>query len=356
MAPNFQLPLYKQNFNPLGNKDFTRVKEFVAFLKNRQFYLRDTGIDPRLYNQWKKFGLLGEIKTGERKWVTLNFGEYLWLKIIEDLRMFGLPLEDIKRIKERFTVSFYDAMVEVMPDEKIEELLVNITNAFPDIPDEERELFKQKFKDKQFVKEMMNGIATGPSNIFEMAIFHMVVMEKEAALVIILTNHLPGVPEPEIRSDAISVPGKRKKTKRQSLIEFFIDSEEFNVMQVDHDSLEIVRHTPHIRIPLRVYIKEFIGEIKNERHLENSLILNHDELVLLRELRKNHVTEITVRMNPASENSSGSINRIEVTSNLKKDAEARLVETFTNREYADIVYKVADGKIVSFKKTIKIKP
>lgn len=193
MAPNFQLPLYKQNFNPLGNKDFTRVKEFVAFLKNRQFYLRDTGIDPRLYNQWKKFGLLGEIKTGERKWVTLNFGEYLWLKIIEDLRMFGLPLEDIKRIKERFTVSFYDAMVEVMPDEKIEELLVNITNAFPDIPDEERELFKQKFKDKQFVKEMMNGIATGPSNIFEMAIFHMVVMEKEAALVIILTNHLPGV-------------------------------------------------------------------------------------------------------------------------------------------------------------------
>jgi hypothetical protein len=49
------------------------------------------------------------------------------------------------------------------------------------------------------------------------------------------------------------------------------------------------------------------------------------------------------------------IDRIEVTTELKKDAESRIIETFTSSEYSDIAYKVANGKIVSFKKTTKIK-
>jgi len=350
-----QLPLYRQGISPLAYANYSRAQDFIAFLKNRQFYLRDVGLTSRLFEQWKKAGLLLE-QSETRRWVTLSFGEYLWLKVVADLRMFGVALEDIKRIKDRFTTNFFDTLRQELPEEKLRELLFEIADALPDATAADRDRARKYLEKKDVLKEFLDFITNGPANLLEVAVIHMVVMEKEADLVLILTNHLPGVPAPEKSSVAEQVPGKRKKAKRQSLVEFFIDLEEFENMEVNHEALELVRHTPHIRIPLRTYIKEFIGDSKNEKFLEKAMMLAHDELLLLGELRKDHVTEITVRMNPASENSGSSINRIEITSDLKKDAEARLIETFTKREYADILYKVADGKIVSFKKTIKIKP
>jgi hypothetical protein len=113
---------------------------------------------------------------------------------------------------------------------------------------------------------------------------------------------------------------------------------------------------PHIKVPMRVYIRDFIANNKNEKHVEGLGILSKEELLLLKEVRKKNVKELTIRFKQHGDKEKSSIERIEITNDLKKDAETRLIETFTGKEYADITYKIENGKMVSFKKTIKIKP
>jgi hypothetical protein len=112
---------------------------------------------------------------------------------------------------------------------------------------------------------------------------------------------------------------------------------------------------PHIKIPMNVYIRDFIANNKYESQLPEFGLLSKEECILLSAVRKASVREITI--NFRIPNNSGEVRkeRIELTKNLKKEAEARLIEIFIKVEYAAISYKVSDGKVVNFEKRPRIK-
>ncbi len=355
MSKPHPFPKYKEGINPYENADFEAGREFAKNLQHRNFLLRDTGVTSYLFNQWKKFGLIDLPLSAEgRKWVTLNFGEYLWIKIINDLRKLGCPLEDIKRIKERYMKDSMQELLEKSNTDIFNQAFLDLAKKNSNLSDENFEVMKKELANINPM-DLMREAFPRPLNLFESSILSMMTTGSEMYLLLFLTDYFPGFqlknvpPVKEPKSD------KRKKAARTTTMDFALITEEFKRMEGE-SNFEALLEVPHIKIPLRVYIRDFIANKKNEKHLEELGILSKDELMLLQEVRKKHVREITIKFKQDGNKEKSAIERIEITKEVKQDAEARLIETFTSKEYADISYKIENGKMVNFKKTIKIRP
>ncbi|GAB3197095.1 hypothetical protein ABID22_002232 [Pontibacter aydingkolensis] len=75
-----------------------QIPELYEKLREPIFSLKQTGIAPKLYVDWKKAGLAP--RTEEQSWTKLSFLEYLWLKMAKELRELGLPLARVKALRE----------------------------------------------------------------------------------------------------------------------------------------------------------------------------------------------------------------------------------------------------------------
>ena len=74
---------------------------FISLLKNihePMFYLKDIGVSAKVMNDWIKYALVDEVKE-KGKWRRFALKEAIWIKFIEELRFFGIPLKTIKAIK-----------------------------------------------------------------------------------------------------------------------------------------------------------------------------------------------------------------------------------------------------------------
>ena len=79
------------------------VNEYLIALYEQintpKFYLKDIEINGKVMNDWIKYGLVDEAPE-KGKWRKFSFKEAIWIKFIEELRFFGIPLKTIKSIKE----------------------------------------------------------------------------------------------------------------------------------------------------------------------------------------------------------------------------------------------------------------
>lgn len=357
MTSDSNLPIitaYPVGVDPIANADMSGAQEFIKNLHQRSFLLRDVGISSYLFNQWKKYGLIDiPISAQSRKWVMLNFGEFIWLKIINDLRKLGCPLEDIKKIKERYMIDPFQQMVKLNGVEIFHKMLWDALKQHRGQTEEQFNEMKKEFSQKSPM-DLLREVLPRQTNLFESCILNMMVTRSEAYLVLFLTDYFPNDVQSQVIENISEKVEKRKRVTKLSTIEFGLFSDEFK--RIDPNSeYEKVFEVPHIKLPLRVYIKDFISDRRNEKHLENLGILTENEMILLKEVRRQGVEEITIKFKNTTRSENSKIERIEVTEKFKKVAETRLIETFTNNEYAEITYHVEKGNIVNFKKTLKIK-
>jgi len=70
--------------------------------RDKKYTAKDTGVSYRVVNNWKEKGVLPDscIDLKNQEWVKFNLTEIVWIKIVNELRAFGLPLDKIKKIKE----------------------------------------------------------------------------------------------------------------------------------------------------------------------------------------------------------------------------------------------------------------
>src|SRR5437868_12390306 len=78
---------------------YQKFVKLYSVLKEPRLYLKDTGISSRNISHWKNYDLLYTKKEADG-WNTFNFFDYIWLKALEEMRKFGLPLNTIKGIKK----------------------------------------------------------------------------------------------------------------------------------------------------------------------------------------------------------------------------------------------------------------
>lgn len=75
------------------------LERFAEMLLFRGIKTTDTLISNRALSHWKKEGLL-PLHAEERRWIRLNLTEYIWLKMVEDLRLIGVSFITIRMVKE----------------------------------------------------------------------------------------------------------------------------------------------------------------------------------------------------------------------------------------------------------------
>ena len=309
------------------------VKAYNKLLRERVIPLRDTGTNSRVFHLWKKLDLVNV--PVNREHIKLSFTDFIWLKIIQDLRKFGCTLEDIQKAKK--LCEGKDIAKLEKKSKKEDELIEGVQNLMRIMSarskEEKQELEKQGFF-RQLEKIKLQAVEK-PLNNLETFILYMITAKSNPYLLFFVNDNIAEIDEEDIN--------ERKKGSAMLLPYIYDES------MGDAETLEKINELPHLKIPLKHYVKGFIADENNAKHLEKIELLTKDELTLLQQIREGKATEITVKF------TEGKPDRMEVTKDVKKDVEARIIETFTSHEYANVSYKVLDGKMVNFKKVTQIK-
>ncbi len=76
-----------------------KAVELYPHLNEPKFHIKETGIHSKLIGDWEKAGLIS-YESEKRKWRSFSFIEVIWVKFIGELRYYGMPLEEVKTLKE----------------------------------------------------------------------------------------------------------------------------------------------------------------------------------------------------------------------------------------------------------------
>lgn len=116
--------IIKERYRTLGGDYITKV--FVD-VYNAQFTIKDLGVEHRWIIHWEKEGLLfNPKKEKDEKWRKFNTIEFVWLRLIVELREFKVPLKVIKKLKEKLTLPPTEKELEsAMAISKIGQKLLN---------------------------------------------------------------------------------------------------------------------------------------------------------------------------------------------------------------------------------------
>src|SRR5690242_10252435 len=73
----------------------------LSFLFNKEIFTpQNLGVTYTNINYWDKQGILSSKRSGKTAWRNFSFMDYIWLRVIDELRQFGVQTSLIKKAKE----------------------------------------------------------------------------------------------------------------------------------------------------------------------------------------------------------------------------------------------------------------
>lgn len=252
------------------------LKDFYPLLSEKKILLSDTIIKPRIYNAWKKEGILleDELKkkdSDKRKWVYLNVFESVWLLIVVELRKLNLDLDTIKEVKD---------FLEQVPD------IESIIRAYTE------EEFQNNIVAKlpKIVLEQYNGILTKedylkmlPETIEQEKSFFIsnigiviygVLIEKSFPSIIIELND-----EKNNFNMAIALNSPSRDNLKEELFNFYTEK---------------CAKATFINIPIITIVQKIFENEKFDSHNINYGLYSKQESQLLEAIRENECSEVKV--------------------------------------------------------------
>ncbi len=98
-------PAFEETFTNLTGS--AGSKKAIAALNDKRFTVKAGDVSYRLINHWTEEKLLGDDREEDSKgWRKLSMVDVLWLRILRELRAFGVPLETLR--KTRKTLFFFN--------------------------------------------------------------------------------------------------------------------------------------------------------------------------------------------------------------------------------------------------------
>jgi DNA-binding transcriptional MerR regulator len=286
-----ELDLVRSHHDVLNYDSLSRV------LREKRFSLANVGVTYRWISHWYKMGILiGSYEDG--KWKKFDLVEYVWLKMIIQMRKFNLSLEMIKRVKDNLVQEI--PVSEVLGVDEVMDALMKLAN------ENKRDEIRKALQDKDVVARLQSQTL----NLFETLIMDVVSFH-----------------------DSFSI---------------FISSSQ--VVPVKHSSLEnIASFSSFNTIFTGSFISISISEIVRDymlgdlgiRHKQKLVLLTDGEEQVLKALREDNLKSVTVRYGSNQE-----IDLLETTKIEKVDKRARLMDFIMANGYQDITIKTQNGEIV----------
>ena len=221
-----------------------------------------SGTSAQDFFKWKKMRVDATIlEPGDKvgKWVKLNLLEVVWVKILQELKNFGVPNTSIIKIKDELFNNSVDVLIENM--------------------DYVNKLIDKKFTDIEQAKQIKSLL---------------LIFKTDSSIInskyIKLLNPFTGIIS-EVLLKGASISLLIWKNEKQ--YDFEIDG--MTLREKGSTNLEMVKAMPHLKIPINRIIAEFI--IKNESHAQQFGLLLEQEQEVIEALRDNTIKEIVIKKN-----------------------------------------------------------
>lgn len=289
----------------------TATNKLIEFMGKKRYTLNDIGLKSKQAFDWTKAGLFLEERESKfrRKY---NAIEYVWLKIIKELREFGLSINAIKNLK-----SFL--LKEVDMKEIINSFIeIDLDDEDSDV-EELQTALKNKYGSAEGIKKMNEELDDNQpelvNTVLSMIIVETVINKSNSHLLI---------------------------TKMGNTI--VTDGEPFD----DQINLGDILNAPYISFPIKNILVDFINreDLMNSEEREEILLTSEEEEKVLELLRHGNLVSLSVRFNKDNE-----ISLIETEENIELEkVQGKLADFIMRNKYQVITYKTQDGKITSMRR------
>ena len=277
-----------------------------------------TGVSARTYLHWKSKGLIPDSQTneGQREWVRLNLIDYVWIKIIQVMRDFGVPLETIKQTKELLFENILDVLV---PDK---EDYLNFLRTESDLDPEKI----------QSISELIDLTGDAMENNPEEFDVHATIIGSMISDLLIKND----------RGSVIIT-----KTGKEFDVSFF----SYKTLDDFKNLVLPLLESPHIQIPIRKLIEDFFDDPKSDKYVDSFELLNFKEKKVIDAIRKKDFKQIIIKQDPAEESIIIELERDgDILDQKAKDVK-RLLGL---NEYSEVTIKYRNDKHMYFKNTTRL--
>jgi len=295
------------------NPEFV-IEKLLDKLNERVFLKTEIDVVYSDLVNWERSNLLnigGNSDKGD--WKRLNYFEYIWVKIIQELRAFGFSYEEIDKYKS-----------ELMIKPNIKEIIEASKIDFQSVEEQFDAITLNNLKsieDNGNNEKLDLGIS-----YFELMISRIIGSGEKWS--ILFFKDIPGFYFP-LSIEKLKGFDKIEKT----------------------DIPEELLSKTYLSISLTDIIANFLVDGKNAFEKKTISILTKNEHNLLKHIRKGYgkIKSIKIRFK------DNEMELLEVTSIKKVKMEGRLLDYIKKGEYQSISIDTVDGKIVNFENTQKIK-
>lgn len=277
-----------------------------------------TGVSARTYLHWKSKGLIPDSQTneGQREWVRLNLIDYVWIKIIQVMRDFGMPLETIKQTKE---LLFENILAVLVPDK---EDYLNFLRTESDVDPEKI----------QSISELIDLASDAMENNPEEFDVHTTIIGSMISDLLIKNDR---------GSVIITKSGK----------EFDVSFFSYKTLDDFKNLVLPLLESPHIQIPIRKLIEDFFDDPKSDKFVDSFELLNFKEKKVIDAIRKKDFKQIIIKQDQAEESIIIELERDgDILDQKAKDVK-RLLGL---NEYSEVTIKYRNDKHIYFKNTTRL--
>jgi hypothetical protein len=290
------------------------IEKLLDKLNERVFLKTEIDVVYSDLVNWERSNLLnigGNSDKGD--WKRLNYFEYIWVKIIQELRAFGFSYEEIDKYKSELMIK--PNIKEIIEASKID--LQSVEDQFDAIALNNL----KSIEDNDSNQKIDLGIS-----YFELMISRIIGSGEKWS--ILFFKDIPGFYFP-LSIETLKGFDKIGKT----------------------DIPEELISKTYLSISLTDIIANFLVDGKNAFEKKTISILTKNEHNLLKHIRKGYgkIKSIKIRFKDKE------MELLEVTSIKKVKMEGRLLDYIKKGEYQSISIDTVDGKIVNFENTQKIK-
>lgn len=274
--------------------------------KNLRFKdLKD--IDSKTFHYWKMNGLLGMVDKG--KWAQVSFVEYTWIKVLQTMRQFNCSLKLMQNIyQNQFTKAYEENLYKKTLEDKLA-YYYNIRKIRPLEPDEAELLLLHE--DTLNNPLIMMALRTEISYFYQL----------------MLTCINKGI---------------------ETGFVIYAD-QTFDVL--DGTNKEINFNKPYLLIPLSPLIATIFNEGDKAEFIQNTGVLNEQELWIIKELRNQNIEKLTIFFN--SENKKISKVEFDSTKLLDENTSKDIMRQLGMQNYSSIKLSTRNGTTLTYNKTEK---
>src|SRR4030042_2517308 len=232
-----------------------QLSQLIEQLQKKSFTLKQLGITHRALIIWDKKGLL-YCKTKKGQWRKFSFFELVWIKLISKLREFNIPIQTIRKIKEKLLAPL--PIVDLVNEPSVIESVMFL------VPTEHKAKAMEILTNKELVKNELSSVS--------LAVLFFLILD-----IILLKSHVAIL----VNLEGDFIPFK----------EFYI--EEFQELSGFQEFI----HKSHVSVSLSDIVANFLIGQDLELTQNKLSILSKEEARIISTIREEKLSYLKIRFN-----------------------------------------------------------